>query len=231
MASPLKHSATRLLRQPLLQRSFHSAAPCASHIGRKPISFPDDVKLEHDPTPITMPRIPSEYNNTKLTVTGPLGKQTVIIKPFVQLKTTKATPDDPNSQNQVELSVENPEEKHQRAMWGTTRAHLNNAIVGVSDGYRVMLRLVGVGYRGVLENKDRTLSLKLGYSHPVVMDLPDGVTCTIPQPNRLVLHGSNIQELTEFAAKIQRWRKPEPYNQKGIFINDETIKKKEGKKK
>ncbi|KAI7882769.1 ribosomal protein L6 [Lichtheimia hyalospora FSU 10163] len=231
MASPLKHSATRLLRQPLLQRSFHNAAPCASHIGRKPISFPNDVKLEHDATPITMPRIPSEYNNTKLKVTGPLGTQTVIIKPFVQLKTTQATADDPNSQNQIEISVENPEEKHQRAMWGTTRAHLSNAIVGVSDGYRVMLRLVGVGYRGVLENKERTLSLKLGYSHPVVMDLPDGVTCTIPQPNRLVLHGSNIQELTEFAAKIQRWRKPEPYNQKGIFINDETIKKKEGKKK
>ncbi|KAI8139435.1 ribosomal protein L6, alpha-beta domain-containing protein [Fennellomyces sp. T-0311] len=227
MTTPFRQS----LRLAARTRSFHTSTPVASHIGRKPISFSDDVKIEHDLTPITTPRIPSELNNTLLTVTGPLGVQTLPIKPFVKITTTKASPDDPTSQNRVEIAIEDPEVKQQRAMWGTTRALINNAINGVSEGYRVMLRLNGVGYRGMLENKDRTLSLKLGYSHPVLMDLPQGVTCTIPQPNRLILHGINLQEVTEFAAKIQRWRKPEPYNQKGIFINDETIKKKEGKKK
>ncbi|ORY96193.1 60s ribosomal protein, mitochondrial precursor [Syncephalastrum racemosum] len=212
-------------------RQLHKSAPTLSHIGRKPIGYSNEVSLDHDLTPITTPRLPSEYNNTTLTVSGPLGKQTLVIKPFVSLKATPAQPDDPTSQNVVEVSVANPEEKTQRAMWGTTRALINNAIVGVSEGYRVMLRLNGVGYRGTLENKDRTLSLKLGYSHPILMDLPEGVTCAIPQPNRLVLSGTDLQTVTEFAAKIRRWRKPEPYNQKGIFIDDETIKKKEGKKK
>ncbi|KAI9494326.1 ribosomal protein L6, alpha-beta domain-containing protein [Zychaea mexicana] len=232
--TPLRHSVRFVaLRQTTitLTRSFHAAAPAASHIGRKAISFSDDVKIEHDLTPISTPRIPSELNNTTLTVTGPLGQQKLVIKPFVNVATKAASPDDPNSQNRVEVSVQDPEIKQQRAMWGTTRALISNAITGVSDGYRVMLRLNGVGYRGVLENNDRSLSLKLGYSHPVIMDLPQGVTCAIPQPNRLILQGTDLQIVTEFAAKIQRWRKPEPYNQKGIFINDETIKKKEGKKK
>ncbi|KAI7854073.1 ribosomal protein L6, alpha-beta domain-containing protein [Circinella umbellata] len=232
--SSLRYHSVRLtssVRSTLQRQPFHSAAPISSHIGRKPISFSNDVKINHDLTPITTPRIPSELHNTALTVTGPLGQQTLVIKPFVKITTQTANPEDPTSQNSIQVSVEDPEVKHQRAMWGTTRNLLNNAITGVSEGYRVMLRLNGVGYRGVLENKDRSLSLKLGYSHPVVMDLPEGVTCTIPQPNRLILHGTDLQVVTEFAAKIQRWRKPEPYNQKGIFINDETIKKKEGKKK
>ncbi|KAI9310706.1 ribosomal protein L6, alpha-beta domain-containing protein [Dichotomocladium elegans] len=232
MVTHLKHTLRHSIKTTNFAiRRFHLAQPCASHIGRKPINFADDVKVAHDPTPIVAPRIPSELNNTRLTVEGPLGKQTMVIKPFVKIETSAAKADDPNSQNQIVVSVENPSEKHQRAMWGTTRALINNAIIGVSEGYRVVLRLVGVGYRGTLENNNRDLSLKLGYSHPVVMEIPEGVTAALPQPNRVVLQGTDLQQITEFAAKIQRWRKPEPYNQKGIFINDETIKKKEGKKK
>lgn len=212
-------------------RQFHMAAPVMSHIGRKAIAYSQEVRVEHDLTPITEPRIPSELNNTLLTVSGPLGKLTLPIKPFVKINFTPAPKDDPNTENMLQVSVENDAEKQQRAMWGTTRALINNAIIGVSDGYKTYLRLVGVGYRGVLENNGRVLSLKLGYSHPIQMDLPEGITCTVPAPNRIVLQGANLQHVTEFAAKIQRWRMPEPYNQKGIFINDETIKKKEGKKK
>ncbi|KAI8886982.1 mitochondrial 54S ribosomal protein YmL16 [Backusella circina FSU 941] len=231
MASIRFQSTTKHLNKfSTLQRHFHSTPAVTSHIGRKPLWFSQDISIEHDVTPITTPRIPSELNNTTLTVTGPLGKLSLPIKPFVKLNLTPAT-DDPNAEHQLQVSVDNSEEKQQRAMWGTTRNLINNAIIGVSDGYKVYLRLVGVGYRGMLENNNRTLALKLGYSHPIQMALPEGVTCTIPQPNRIVLQGINLQHITEFAAKVQRWRMPEPYNQKGIFINDQTIKKKEGKKK
>lgn len=215
----------------LTSRQFHVASPVLSHIGRKPIAYAQEIKVEHDMTPITEPRIPSELHNTLLTVTGPLGKLSLPIKPFVHIGLTPAAKDDPNAENLLQVSIENDQEKQQRCMWGTTRALINNAIIGVSDGYKVYLRLVGVGYRGVLEGDNRVLSLKLGYSHPIQMDLPEGVSCSVPAPNRIILQGANLQHVTEFAAKIQRWRMPEPYNQKGIFINDETIKKKEGKKK
>ncbi|KAI8973049.1 50S ribosomal protein L6 [Pilobolus umbonatus] len=211
----------------IAQRSFHSATPILSHIGRQPLAYSQDIKIEHDLTPITEPRIPSELNNTTLTITGPLGQHKLPIKPFVQLK---FTPAEDSAENVLEVAVNDDSIKQQRSMWGTTRALINNAIVGVSDGYRVYLRLVGVGYRGVLEN-NTMLSLKLGYSHPVQLQVPEDITCTVPQPNRIVLQSIDLQKVTEFAATIQRWRMPEPYNQKGIFINDETIKKKEGKKK
>ncbi|CEP14919.1 hypothetical protein [Parasitella parasitica] len=212
-------------------RQIHQSKPVTSHIGRQPIAYSNDITVEHDMTLITEPRIPSEFNNTTLTVTGPLGKLQLPIKPFVKIKLISAPKDDPNAENILHLSVQDDKIKQQKAMWGTTRALINNAIIGVSDGFKVYLRLVGVGYRGMLENNGKVLSLKLGYSHPIQMELPEGVNCSVPAPNRIILQGTNLQHVTEFAAKVQRWRMPEPYNQKGIFINDETIKKKEGKKK
>ncbi|SAM04164.1 hypothetical protein [Absidia glauca] len=220
----------QLLKRPALQQSQHfsTSTVVGSHIGRTPLFFPQEVTLDHDLTPIQKPRIASELNNTLLTVKGPLGQLQLPIKPFVKLDTTI---NEQQQESVLQVSIEDATIKEQRAMWGTTRNLIRNMITGVSEGYRIHLRLVGVGYRGVLENNSRSVSLKLGYAHPVVVDLPEGVTCTIPQPNRLILQGINLQEVTSLAAKIQQWRMPEPYNQKGIFINDETIKKKEGKKK
>lgn len=224
-------NSLRLSSKLVFSRQFHQASPVCSHIGRKAIPYSQDISVDHDLTPITEPRIPSEFNNTRLTVTGPLGKLQLPIKPFVNLQFTPASQDDPNSENTLEVSVQDTTVKQQRAMWGTTRALINNAIIGVSEGFKVHLRLVGVGYRGMLEKNNRVLALKLGYSHPIEMELPEGVTCSVPAPNRIILQGADRQQVSEFAAKIQRWRMPEPYNQKGIFINDQTIKKKEGKKK
>ncbi|KAI8329217.1 ribosomal protein L6, alpha-beta domain-containing protein [Chlamydoabsidia padenii] len=225
----LRYTA-QVLKRPAIQQShnFTTSAVIASHIGRTPLYFPQEVTLDHDLTPIQKPRIPSELNNTTLTVKGPLGQLQMPIKPFVKLDSTI---NEQQQESVLQVSVKDATIKEQRAMWGTTRNLIRNMITGVSEGYRIHLRLVGVGYRGVLENNNRSVSLKLGYAHPVVVDLPQGVTCTIPQPNRLILQGIDLQQVTELAAKIQQWRKPEPYNQKGIFINDETIKKKEGKKK
>ncbi|KAI7900481.1 ribosomal protein L6, alpha-beta domain-containing protein [Cokeromyces recurvatus] len=214
----------------LSTRQFHQATPALSHIGRQAITYSNEITVEHDLSPITKPRIPSELNNTLLTIKGPLGQLQLPIKPFVKINLTPASKDDVTSENILKISVEDEQVKEQRTMWGTTRALINNAILGVSDGYKVHLRLVGVGYRATLEN-NKVLSFKLGYSHPILMELPEGVTCSVPAPNRVILQGIDLQKVTEFAAKIQRWRMPEPYNQKGIFINDETIKKKEGKKK
>lgn len=126
------------------------------------------------------------------------------------------------------------------AQWGLTRALSANAVKGVSEGFNVSIKLVGVGYRGNVEeaqatspqdSKRQTLVLRLGYPLPVRLEVPVGMTCTVEQPTELVLRGSDLQSLTSFAASIRRLRKPEPYNGKGIFVNNEKIKRKEVKKK
>ena len=120
---------------------------------------------------------------------------------------------------------------------GTTWAHLNNYIMGVSEGHTAVLRLVGIGYRATIDQKpskeeypgQKFVILKLGFNHPVELGVPKGIAASAPQPTRILLEGINREELMAFAAKIRRWRKPEPYKGKGIFVNDETIKLKQKK--
>lgn len=111
---------------------------------------------------------------------------------------------------------------------------LQNSISGVSEGHICILRLVGVGYRATIENTATTreaqfpgqtfVNLKLGYAHPIEMPVPKGVKATVPLPTRILLEGCDKQVVTQFAAEIRRWRRPEPYKGKGIFVNDETIR-------
>jgi len=134
----------------------------------------------------------------------------------------------------VVLSVEDPNDKFQRAMWGTVRAYINNHIVGVSEGHAAILRLVGVGYRATVEPKASTkdpeyegqmfVNLKVGYSHPIELGVPKGVKASTPQPTRILLEGIEKEVVKQFAAKIRKWRVPEPYKGKGIFVDDETIR-------
>lgn len=117
---------------------------------------------------------------------------------------------------------------------GTIRAHLQNYILGVSEGHICILSLVGVGYRASIESSATTVepeypgqkfvSLKVGYSHPIELGIPQGVKASTPQPTRILLEGVNKDIVTQFAAEIKQWRKPEPYKGKGIFVNGETIK-------
>lgn len=93
------------------------------------------------------------------------------------------------------------------------------------------LRLVGVGYKAALDPTGKQLVLKLGYSHDVVLPLPPGITGSCPSPTKILLNGIDYQKLTQFAAIVRSKRKPEPYNGKGIFVGEETITLKEGKKK
>jgi large subunit ribosomal protein L6 len=139
-----------------------------------------------------------------------------------------------DSDRKIAISVADATVAHQHAMWGTLRALTANSIAGVSEGHICILRMVGVGYRATIEESATTLSpeypgqkfvnLKLGFAHPVELGVPLGVKASTPQPTRILLEGCDKQVVTQFAAEIRNWRKPEPYKGKGIFVNDETIK-------
>ena len=117
---------------------------------------------------------------------------------------------------------------------GTTRAYLHNHILGVSEGHTAILRLVGVGYRATIEPSavsvqpeypgQQFVSLKVGYSHPIELGVPLRMKASTPQPTRILLEGPEKEVVNQFAAKIRKWRVPEPYKGKGIFVNGETIK-------
>ncbi|CAG8716186.1 18302_t:CDS:1 [Acaulospora morrowiae] len=232
-----------------------------SHIGRRIIRYPYNVEIKHDLTPIRKPRVKADLNSTTLMVSGPLGTHSLPIKPYIKIKfidsdmpyvspeerkLEKLTSNDDDDldfidesdfDKKLSISIEDEQIKEQKAMWGTTRSLIANYITGVSEGYRVLLKFVGVGYRASLEEDPlseenrKQLHLRVGYSHPVILDIPSGIECRLPSSTKIVLSGTDKQLVTMFASEIRKYRPPEPYNQKGIFINDETIKKKNSKKK
>lgn len=119
--------------------------------------------------------------------------------------------------------------KISRAMAGTTRALVNNMIVGVSTGFEKRLQLVGVGYRAQIQGKE--INLTLGFSHPVKYKLPDGVDGETPSQTEIVLKSADKQLLGQAAAEIRGFRPPEPYKGKGVRYADEHVRRKEAKKK
>jgi large subunit ribosomal protein L6 len=119
------------------------------------------------------------------------------------------------------------DEKMHRALHGLTRALVNNMVEGVSKGFEKILEINGVGYRAAKAGKKLTLTM--GYSHPVEMDDPEGVTTEVPAPNRIVVKGSDKEKVGTHAANIRAVREPEPYLGKGIKYSDEVIRRKEGK--
>ncbi|KAI4862674.1 ribosomal protein L6 [Hypoxylon rubiginosum] len=213
------------------RRQFSSTPYRPSKLGRTPISIPPGVELtigeprvKKDPT--TYLRIPKRT----VTVTGPLGKLDLEIPPFLTIDHDEAS-------KRAILSIENRDIKKQMEMWGTTWAYINGHIIGVSEGHTAILRLVGVGYRATIEERPKKaqypgqkfVCVKLGFTHPVEEPVPFGMKASTPQPTRILLEGINKEEVMSFAARIRRWRKPEPYKGKGIFVNDETIKLKQKK--
>jgi large subunit ribosomal protein L6 len=121
------------------------------------------------------------------------------------------------------------ESKRARTMWGTTRAHINNMVKGVSQGFTRKLEINGVGYRAAVQGKE--LVLQLGYSHDVKYPIPQGITITAEKPTLLAITGADRQRVGQVAADIRGFRGPEPYKGKGVKYDDETILRKEGKKK
>ena len=115
------------------------------------------------------------------------------------------------------------------AQAGTARANVNNMVVGVTEGFKKTLLLQGVGYRAQVKGQD--VNLTLGFSHPVVYALPQGVSATAPSQTEIVLEGSDKQQVGQVAAEIRAFRPPEPYKGKGVRYADENVRRKEAKKK
>jgi large subunit ribosomal protein L6 len=151
-----------------------------------------------------------------LSVKGPKGTLTMAKPAGVSLS---------NENGMVQLGAANPDDMK---MAGTTRAILANMMTGVSEGFTRKLELVGVGYRAAMQGKD--LNLSLGYSHPVVFQVPAGITVATPTQTEIMVSGADKQQVGEVAAKIRAYRKPEPYKGKGIRYSGEKIIMKEAKK-
>jgi large subunit ribosomal protein L6 len=127
------------------------------------------------------------------------------------------------------LLVERPsDERLHRALHGLTRSLVNNMVVGVTEGFRKDLEIVGVGYRATAQGPDK-LELALGFSHPVSVDAPPGITFEVPAPTRISVFGIDKEIVGQVAADIRRIRKPEPYKGKGVRYAGEVVRRKAGK--
>ncbi len=155
----------------------------------------------------------------KVTAKGPKGEQSLTLMDVVNAKQTDGG-----------IVVEPANDtKEARAAWGTTRALINNMIVGVTAGFEKKLAIQGVGYRAAMQGKD--LKLSLGFSHEVVFETPKGITIAAPTQTEVVVTGIDKQQVGQVAADIRGWRPPEPYKGKGVRYVGEYIARKEGKKK
>ena len=155
----------------------------------------------------------------KVTAKGPKGEQSLTLMDVVNAKQTDGG-----------IVVEPANDtKEARAAWGTTRALINNMIVGVTAGFEKKLAIQGVGYRAAMQGKD--LKLSLGFSHEVVFETPEGITIAAPTQTEVVVTGIDKQQVGQVAADIRGWRPPEPYKGKGVRYVGEYIARKEGKKK
>ncbi|KAI0051152.1 ribosomal protein L6 [Auriscalpium vulgare] len=208
-------------RLPNAARLFSSSAAARGHtsnIGKAPIKFPPTVTFAPSPT--------------ALSVTGPRGTTSVPLEPYMAI----AFP----AEDTLALSVQDAEQKKQRSMWGLTRTLINNAVVGMTEGFTVPVYLVGVGYRAALEEDPRgttnggsgmRLNMKLGFSHTVYEPVPAHIKAEVPSATKIVLSCTDKHLLGLFAAKVRKWRPPEPYKGKGVFVGSETIRIKAVKKK
>ncbi len=175
-----------------------------SRIGKKPISLPNGVEVT------------VEAGNV-LTVKGPKGSLSGTFNTELNITVDNGT-----------LEVERPSEsKFHRSIHGTTRALINNMVVGVTEGFKKQLKMIGVGYRAQL--KGNTLVILAGYSHPVEMEIPEGITVEVPKNTDIIVSGIDKQLVGEFSANIRGVRPPEPYLGKGIRYVDEYVRRKEGK--
>ena len=176
-----------------------------SRIGKKPITIPSGVTATID--------------GGVLSVKGPKGTLSL------------------NMREEISYTVEGDgisvqpanDTKRARAFWGMQRTLVQNLVTGVTTGFTKKLLITGVGYRA--DSKGKVLNLKLGYSHDVNIDVPEGLEVKTPDNTTVEISGSDKQKVGQLAAEIRRWRKPEPYKGKGIKYDGEFIFRKEGKKK
>ena len=175
-----------------------------SRIGRKPIPIPDGVTVEIAPELVR--------------VKGPGGELAQRKPAVIEV-----------AQADSELVVTRPTDRAEhRALHGLVRSLVANMVICVTDGFEKELEIQGVGYRAQLKGK--SIQLALGYSHPVKLDPPEGITIEVPQPTRVIIKGADKQAVGELAAKIRKQRPPEPYKGKGIRYVGEHVRRKVGKR-
>ena len=175
-----------------------------SRIGRAPITIPAGVEVKVD-------------GNT-VTVKGPKGNLSLTIaEPIAIAKGEDGA-----------INVTRPnDERRSRALHGLSRTLVQNLIVGVTEGYTTKMEIHGVGYRVALKGKD--LEFSLGYSHPVLIEAPEGITFAVENPTRFSISGIDKQKVGQIAANIRRLRKSDPYKGKGIRYEGEQVRRKVGK--
>jgi large subunit ribosomal protein L6 len=175
-----------------------------SRVGKKPITVPSGVEVT--------------INGQHVAVKGPRGSLELDIAGKISI-----------GREGEELHVSRPDDaRTNRALHGLTRTLVQNMVTGVSDGFVKELEIVGVGYRAAASGGTR-LELQLGFSHPVVVEAPDGITFEVPVPNRISVRGYDKQRVGQVAADIRKLRKPEPYKGKGVRYAGERVLRKAGK--
>ncbi len=180
--------------------------------------------------PITVPsNVAIHIEAQRVSIKGPKGMQEFVLHPGVEIchKDSKLTFQ--KSQVKAQLRRIGGQTRNAgNALAGTSRAIVNNMITGVTKGFEKKLTLVGVGYRAQV--KGNTLDLVLGFSHPVLHSIPEGITITSTSPTELVISGVDKQKVGQVAAEIRAYRPPEPYKGKGVRYSDEVVILKETKK-
>ena len=176
-----------------------------SRVAKAPVVLPSGVEVN--------------FENNVLTVKGSKGSLSQEIHPTVEIST---------EENQISFNIA----KNNAGNWpmaGTMRSLVNNMVIGVSEGFVKKLQLVGIGYRANAQGAN--LDLALGFSHPVIFNVPEGLTIETPTNTEIVISGIDKQKVGQAAAKIRAIRPPEPYKGKGVKYSDETVIRKEAKKK
>ena len=174
-----------------------------SRIGKEPISVPSDVQVS--------------IEGRSVGVTGPKGSLDLDLPGEINVRQEDGT-----------VLVERPnDDRKNKALHGLTRSLINNMVIGVSEGFKKELEIVGVGYRAAKSGDG--LELQLGFSHPVKVKAPDGITFDVPEPTQIIVSGINKEVVGQVAADIRSYRKPEPYKGKGIRYAGEYVARKTGK--
>ncbi len=176
-----------------------------SRVAKNPVTIPSGVEIKLD--------------GSMLSVKGPKGQLKHDLHPFVALA---------QDGKAITVKAQN-ETPFANALSGTTRALVNNMVTGVSKGFEKKLTIIGVGYRAAAQGKK--LNLTLGFSHPVVYSVPEGITIETPSQTEIVIKGADKQLVGQVAAEIRGYRPPEPYKGKGVRYANEQVVKKEAKKK
>lgn len=174
-----------------------------SRIGKKPIVIPDGVEVV--------------IKDNVIEVKGPLGTLKRVLAPSMQIK----------QENKQILVLRASDSKLHRSLHGLTRTLIANMVEGITNGFQKTLEIRGTGYR--VQLKENALVLQLGFSHPVIVNPPEGISFQIPSPNRIMVKGIDKELVGQIAAQIRATKKPEPYKGKGIRYEGEWVRKKAGK--